>query len=258
MISLRLPEPSWNHPLFMPLKKAVQKGTLIVFGSVADRTETGFSDVDLFWIHPDDMSSKEITRTLFRLSRIILKYDHLQHHAPFHASEKDAREHSPLPPEALEGAIVLKGNNEIILGGWDDGKTILERLTRSIINRSMNPPDNLYDLKSFLSWLFLIPALVFRTRGIGLSKKKALIRAPEIFENADILEPASHLRKIWPRPRSRLFSFVIDISPNPWRFNNHLARLMFKIPDELKKEIPDDFWERSRAYAEEALRLASR
>ncbi len=257
-ISLKLPKPFWDHPIFEPLKSSVEKGTLIIFGSIADRTETGFSDVDLLWIYPDDTPKKEIKKTLVQLSKITLIYDHLQHHEPFHASENILRSNSPLPPEALENALVLKGKDEIIMGGWDDGWRSLKRLTSSIIRVSYKPPNNLYDLKNFLSWIFLIPTLVFRTKGIYLSKRKALLKAHELFSDTYVLERATYLRNIWVRPRSNLFSFLIRVSPNPWRINNHLARIMFKIPDYLMKEIPDDFWERAREYAEEALRIASR
>lgn len=258
MVRVKLKRPDFEHRLFPELLKAAETGTLIVFGSVADRTETGFSDVDLLWIYPDDLPKRYITNTFMRLSKVILKYDHLQHHGPFISSGTSIKVKSPLPPEAIKNGVVLRGKSIVEMGGWSDGRDVLIRLVNSVKRLSDSPPNNLYDLKSFMSWLFLIPTLSFRVKGVYLTKPEAIYRVEEISDHWHIIEIASYIRKKWIRPRSLLFSTAITLTPNPWRINNHLARIMFRIPEQIRGMIPDDFWEEANGFAQDALRFADR
>ncbi len=253
---LRLEPPGREHPLFEKLRQATPFGTLVVFGSLADGTETGFSDVDLLWVYPEGSDPKVVRRTLTRLSKITLLWDHLQHHPPFHASLGELARSSPLPPGALKPAAVLKGEPEITLGGWGRGRDVLERLAGSVIRRSRERPRNLYELKSFLSWLFLLPALAFRAQGVDLPKPEAIAKAGEISPKAWVLEPASRLRAQWPRPESALFKLAISLAPDPWPVSRRLARRLFKIPNWMKGFLTEEFWDGARSFAEDCLRAA--
>ncbi len=256
VVRLRLEPLSRRHPLFEDLKQAVPFGTLVLFGSLADGTETGFSDVDLLWVYPDDADPKTVRKTLLRLSKITLLWDHLQHHEPFHASRSRLRERSPLPPGALKPAVLLKGEPELELGGWGEGRESLRRLAFSVVKRSKDKPRNLYDLKSFLSWLFLLPALAFRVQGIDLPKPEALRRIRGTLASAWVLDIASELRQRWPRPESPLFKASVSIAPNPWIVSRRLARLLFKIPRWMEERLTPEFWDGARKFAEDCLRFA--
>ncbi len=216
---------------------------------MADRTATGYSDVDLAYFPPDDefiFSNKKLRGAIRTTTRYILLFDHLQHHGIFVIPETIARTCSPLPPSAFHGAVVLAGKNEITLGGWEmSWKKDMEPILEKCIKLASDPkarPKNLYGIKLFLSQLMLLPALFLSARGEDVPKPVAIEKVEWMFPEERIaLRIATRIRRFWVRP-SRKFHGIGALWLSPWDFAFAFRRFIMPGPDILSA-LDEEFYQ---------------
>ncbi len=221
-------------------------GTLVLMGSLADGTATGYSDVDIAYFPPDEEfvgSFGKIRRALTGAARVILSFDHLQHHGIFVIPESLARNRSPLPPSAFHGAVVLRGRNEITTGGWGASRwTNLEPIIKKCLSLAENPrkrPLNLYGIKLFLSQLMLLPSLFLLAVSRDVPKPESFALIREMFpEDCVALDLATKIRASWKRPQSQAFRAGLALWPSPWDFAFAFRR--FFRPDKGLMEALDE------------------
>ncbi len=239
-------------------------GTLILMGSLADGTWTGYSDVDLLYIGPDFEFTQElrtIRRATLCASRLALEFDHLQHHGPFVMPRTAAAGFSVLPPSALQDALILKGEGPVEIGGWQTGPEVVMPFINKCLRVGGKPgarPKNLYQLKLLLSQIALMPTLFYRAQGIDISKPQAIKRFIREFPDASqALITASEIRRWWQRPDSRWFRFGLRACPDPWRFAAISARA-FGINHFLKEELNHEFYKHVQRFGEVMLNALDR
>jgi len=225
-------------------------GTLILMGSLSDGTATGYSDLDAVYFPPDEEfveSFGEIRRALLRATRVVLSFDHLQHHGVFVVPESIARSCSPLPASAFQGAVVLAGKPGLKLGGWEDfWKTNFFPIVNKCLALAENPgkrPRNLYGIKLFLSQLMLLPSLFLLAGGQDIHKAESFGVVKGMFgEVCGALDVATELRASWKRPRSRLFEMGVNTWPSPWDFAFAFRRF-FRSPESMTGKLNNEFYE---------------
>ncbi|MEO0146231.1 MAG: nucleotidyltransferase domain-containing protein [candidate division WOR-3 bacterium] len=225
-------------------------GTLILMGSLADNTSTGYSDVDLAYILQDEefaTSAPKIRRALREVARIILSFDHLQHHGVFVIPEGMAVARSPLPPSAFHGAVVLQGKNEVAIGGWEGSyKANLEPIVNKCVALAHNPaqrPRNLYGIKLLLSQLMLLPSLFLSAKSKDVPKSESFALVKEMLPEARApLDLATEIRASWKRPDSRAFKMGLALSRSPWDFAFALRRF-FRPTRRLLDALDEEFYQ---------------
>ena len=225
-------------------------GTLVLMGSLADNTATGYSDLDAVYFPPDEEfagSPEKIRRALVKAGRVILSFDHLQHHGVFILPESIARKRSPLPASALQGAVLLSGKTEIILGGWENSwKTNLFPILNKCEKLARNPrarPKSLYGIKLLLSQIMLLPSLFLLAMGKDVSKARSFSLVREMLrDDLPALDLATKLRASWKRPCSRAFKAGLALSPSPWDFAFAFRRF-FRPPAETWLALDTGFYE---------------
>lgn len=193
-----------NSPLF----------DLIITGSYADRTPTPMSDVDTIVILKRD-TLKDVNKLkkayflLRKLNSFAQSIDPTQHHGHWIFTEFDLQNYdaSIMPLQVYSKSVSIGRNltldffinqekttshlQHILSANLENGK----RLTEMLYDNKCN----LYYLKDLVSTISLIPALLFQNYGIHISKKEAIDRADEIFNERTIkvLQWATHVRKEW-------------------------------------------------------------
>ncbi|MGB9589311.1 MAG: hypothetical protein ACP5QG_07840 [candidate division WOR-3 bacterium] len=224
-------------------------GSVVLMGSLADRSSTGYSDVDMAYFPQDKemtVSFVRMRRALRNATRTILSFDHLQHHGIFVIPAETAAHHSPLPPSAFHGAVVLQGENEITLGGWRmswkrDLPPILEKLA-TLAEKPRLRPWNLYGIKLLLSQIMLLPTLFLSTVEEDVPKPDSFVKIKKIFPNdCAAIDLASQMRMEWKRPESRVFRTGIALTPSPWDFA-FVARRLFRPGNELIYSLDERFY----------------
>lgn len=224
-------------------------GTLILMGSLADETATGYSDLDAAYFPPDDEfveSFGKIRQALRKAARVILSFDHLQHHGVFVIPKSTTRICSPLPPSAFHKARVLQGEKELILGTWETSwKANLKPIINKCITLAENPeqrPRNLYGIKLFLSQIMLLPSLFLLAREQDVPKAESFGIIKGMFrEDCGALDVATELRASWKRLRSRFFEIGVKTWPSPWDFAFAFRRF-FRPPWKIIAVLNDGFY----------------
>lgn len=209
--------PYYNEDLLLikNLKSLIYKNqnlfhSVIVHGSVATNEIIPYSDFDGLLILKDNYAhTKQLQKFKLNSFKEILKFDPLQHHGWFQLKESDLEnypeayfpseilKHSRcIYPKELRLELNFEPNNEV------DYKSQLFRMLESFERRIENNwhPINLYQLKSFLSEIMLLPSLyysVFNNKGIF--KKESFIEVNENFtiEEWYSMQIATEIRKKW-------------------------------------------------------------
>ena len=141
--------------------------SVIVHGSVATNEVIPYSDFDGLLIVKDNfVDSKKLKDFKRESMKFILKFDPIQHHGWFQISESQLEDYpeSYLPISVLENAksiysIDSETQLNIRIKNKPDYKTGLYNMLNSLENKAVNKwkPNNLFQLKSFLSQIMLIP-----------------------------------------------------------------------------------------------------
>lgn len=144
---------------------------VIIHGSLGTNENINFSDFDGLLIVKDKwINSKQLSRFKKESFSIILKFDPLQHHGWFQLKESDLSKYpnNYLPLSVLQNSkLIFPETAEIQLHiklmDIVDYKTTLFNVLLSLEARlALNwKPKNMFQLKSFLSQIMLIPCLFY-------------------------------------------------------------------------------------------------
>jgi hypothetical protein len=186
---------------------------LYIHGSQADKDVTAFSDFDdLIIIDFDKIENKKsLKKALNKVDMRFCRLDFLQHHGHFIISKNSLSNYdeSIIPLLVINDSVVIKGCNNVsyysninysksklisVLSNSIEGIIVLsEKYFKSSIN--------LYQLKELVGIFVLIPAIIFQIKGEMISKKEAIFRASEIFneQSLNCINWSTYCRENWHR-----------------------------------------------------------
>jgi hypothetical protein len=199
---------------------------LLVYGSHASGTTTGFSDLDAVLVIEDRAAAdgatlRELRPHVLAAQRAVLAYQPMQHHGfevatPTLLASADAA--LELPREALVGVRSVFGRR-IDAGFSGNAPDAARRLSSMVAQLSLLPawPRHPWKLHGAVSMFELLPALYLQAAGVATSKASSFAVARERFENGwwpySVLE---QVREAWPRRRNRSLELAAAAARNPW------------------------------------------
>lgn len=198
---------------------------ILVHGSIATHEECSYSDFDGLVILNDRALAltdqlRGISSELSRLRKWFLKTDILQHHGWFLLTESDLLnlDTAYFPVEILRHSKSLLKHSAYSIrlipdSDPDFSKTFSDvsnktlRLTESVVKQM-----DMYELKSVLSRIFLLPALYHQAKySKGIFKKDSFDTVKQEFGNQlwQPIDDASRIRSQWSQKVSKIRSFLI-------------------------------------------------
>lgn len=236
---------SGNNPTAISLRNLVLSQAkediedIIVHGSLADDTDCNYSDFDCLIILKEDILQYEqrllqLANKLWKWQKLMLKTDILQHHGWFLAFTSDFKcwDLSYLPAEVFSSSKSLLRNEEyeikIFASPSEDFKTPFLTLCNSLMNITPGKLNrmNSYELKTFISRFFLMPALYYQARyEKGIYKKDSFIITRKDFSE-----------NLW-RPVEELSSLRLQWKQQYSSFTTHLIETFYLWPSGIKKFI---------------------
>lgn len=185
-----------NITLLIEEKYSFLFKAVIIHGSLGTNEDINFSDFDGLLIVKDNwLKSKELTNFKKESFRIILDYDPLQHHGWFQLKESDLENYpnNYLPLSVLQNSkLIFPKAKEIKfniqLADFVDYKKSLFNVLSSIEKRLASnwKPKNMFQLKSFLSQIMLVPCLFYSAlNNKGIFKRESFAAIEPLFSNEE-------------------------------------------------------------------------
>lgn len=172
-----IPAYNYDNSYVKKIKSLIEKKydflfkAVIIHGSLGTNEDINFSDFDGLLIVKDNwLKSKELSSFKKESFKIVLQYDPLQHHGWFQLKESDFNNYpnNYLPLSVLRNSkLIFPDISEmelsIKLNDFFDYKETLFNVLDSLEERlAVNwKPKNMFQLKSFLSQIMLIPCLFY-------------------------------------------------------------------------------------------------
>jgi len=236
---------------------------VFVHGSISSNDVIKYSDFDGIYILKDRyQDSLELKRFLSDSMKIIYEFDPLQHHGWFHLLESELNDYKDnyLPVIALKNSICLfKRNNEDLIiesrtNQLDYVNSLIKNLN-SINNlvKSNWTPKNIFQLKSFLSRIMLIPAQYYSAfNGKGILKKDSFIVIQKVFNQYEWfpIAIASEIREKW---EYELNFFQKKIMTQNTTFSRKITKLFAapSVPKNINKKLDDKFYNSLKSMIDE-------
>ncbi len=262
MKNVEISVPYYDHglPLIDKIFQLIDKSfshlfhSVIVHGSVATNEVISYSDFDGLLIIKDKFyESKELKNFKKKSIKLIYEFDPFQHHGWFQIKESDLDNYSEsfLPLEVFRNSKIIyplvdKMNIHFKCHEIDDYKTNLNRLLDTFEFRLQNDikPQNMFELKSLLSQIMILPCLWYSALNNQGIFKKDSFPLMEKLVNQDLWSPidiASEIRSSW-NYKLNIFQRLALTYPNEKRFRK-LLRLIFSpnIDSNLKRMIDENF-----------------
>lgn len=229
--------------------------SVIVHGSVATNEVIPYSDFDGLLVVKDTLlTSKKLERFKSESMRLILKFDPLQHHGWFQIKKSDFGDYpeSYLPVSTLKHSKLiypvvdsLKFNLEV--SPTIDYKSSLGGILNQFELRIQNQwkPSNVYELKSILSQIMLIPCLYYSAiNNNGIFKRESFNAVKENFNKNQWMpiKISSQIRLNWNNNLNPLQEFLLKQEN---LFVRKLVKkyLAPKIDSQIKLLLNDEFYE---------------
>ena len=201
--------------------------SVILHGSIATNEVIPYSDFDGLLIVKDGfVDSKRLNNFKNESMKLILKFDPLQHHGWIQIKESDLDNYpeSYFPVSILEHSKLIYPSNdkqilELKISKSIDYKTNLIQILNQFDKRIENnwKPSNVYELKSILSQIMLIPCLyysVINNRGIFKGESFVAVKKEFTSQEWHPIEIASSIRLGWKNEFSTFYLFLLGQS-NP-------------------------------------------
>lgn len=199
--------------------------SVIVHGSIATNEVIPYSDFDGLLVVKDHfVASKELNDFKNKSMKLILRFDPLQHHGWFQIKESDLDNYpeSYLPASTLEYSKLIypikdKQILDLKISDTIDYQTHLTQMLDQFEKRLQNhwQPSNVYELKSILSQIMLIPCLYYSAiNNKGIFKRESFEAVKEYFTEHQWkpIEIASQIRKDWRNEFSTFQLFLLKQS----------------------------------------------
>lgn len=207
---------TFNLSLIAELKSIINKDykdlfvAVIVHGSIATAEVTKFSDFDGLLIVKDEfVNSKKLKRFKKETFKQILFFDPLQHHGWFQIKESELLNYPEtyFPNEILNYSKLIYPfvetlDLEININKTPDYILGLLNMLNSFENRIKSnwTPSNIFQLKSVLSQIMLIPSLYYSAKyNKGIFKKYSFDAVRNDFNDKEwyAINRASEIRNTW-------------------------------------------------------------
>lgn len=256
---IEIPEYNYKHNLVNSLMDLIESKyselfyCVLVHGSFATNEVINFSDFDGLLIVKDDyVNSKELKKFKRESLAMIYNFDPLQHHGWFQLSKSQLNDYPQcyLPYEVLEYSRLMFPKVETFNLNINqvkecDYSKALNTIIRSLeIEISYNwQKKNLYDLKSYLSKIMLLPTLYYSSKNSkGIFKKNSFEAVKSDFSKTEwkVIESASTIRKDWTYSVSPLRKYSINLA---YRLNKKLVKhfLAPQIAPQLRVYLNSEF-----------------
>jgi len=182
---------------------------VIVHGSCATDEVIKYSDFDgLLIIRDKFQKSRKLRRFLIESMKIIYMFDPLQHHGWFIMTENDLRNYPQtyFPFELFQFSRSIYPNSgfeiEVKISGKTNYKTPFYEMSDSIMNKINNKfnPKNIYQMKSVLSQILLLPTLYLQAKeNRGVYKRDSFKLASKDFsiKEWEVISRVTEIRKYW-------------------------------------------------------------
>ncbi|CAN5669113.1 hypothetical protein BH18ACT13_BH18ACT13_01770 [soil metagenome] len=222
---------------------------LILFGSIARRSTTGFSDVDAILVISDDtmMGGQRLAKLRGRIleaQRAVLRYQPMQHHG-FLVVPVSLLSHAThalsLPPEAVHTTVSLFGRDlQLRFTGFQAlAVRRLSDLCRAVI-RLESWPTHPWNVHRAVSMFALIPSLYMQAVGRPCAKHESFELARQEFGSIwapyDVL---ARVREVWRRERRPLLELTAMGVRNPWTAVAAFRRLPVAVPKPIRRGLDD-------------------
>jgi predicted nucleotidyltransferase len=196
--------------------------SVIVHGSVATNEVIPYSDFDgLLIVRDDFVTSKRLQKFKSESMKLILEFDPLQHHGWFQIKESKLNNYpeSYLPVTTLEHSkliypIVDSLSFHLKISDNIDYKRSLVGILTQFEKRIQNnwKPSNIFELKSILSQIMLIPCLYYSAiynRGIFKRESFEAVKINFTEQEWKPIKIASQVRKDWDKELNFFQSFLL-------------------------------------------------
>jgi hypothetical protein len=223
---------------------------LVLFGSIARRSTTGYSDVDAILVVADDViwDSRRLSSLRLRVlaaGRAVLTYQPMQHHGFFVATPRLLRDASTalgLPVEAMETASSLFGRlTEATFERADGAASERFRVLAQSLRRTASWPDHPWDLHRTVAMFELAPALYLQATGRPCAKHQSFGLARKAFPGQwrpyDVL---NEVRRRWPREPRPALGHAASALRNPWTAVALWRRLPSAVPSSVAALLTDE------------------
>ncbi len=198
-----------------------------VHGSLGTGETNAYSDFDALVVlnHSCFKDAKVLSKVASILSSCqheMCQFDPLQHHGWFVLTEYDLQHYcDSYFPSILfkyaknflsdkEEVIFLKKRNSTV-----ESRAAFRSLKQGIITQVNNPPSDLYQMKSFLSKIMLVPAMYLQAvTNEGIYKKESFVQIREHFNDDELLslDITSNLRLKWEKVTNPFIRWVLSHS----------------------------------------------
>lgn len=260
IISVKCVKSSYNEPIVKSIQELVANGfeklffAVIVHGSIGTNEAINYSDFDGLLIIRDKYKNSLLLKKFIRYSmKQIYEFDPLQHHGWFILYESQLQDYPQtyFPFELFEFSSMIYHYNdamwEITISAVIDYKKPFKRMAMSFNDKLEKGfrPLGMYQLKSFLSELMLLPALYYQAKADKVIFKKYSFEltkhdfSPKAWLSIKI---SSEIREAWH------YKFIFS----EWLFVRLKDRMFIKkyvrkymapqIPYDLKKRLNNQFY----------------
>lgn len=235
------------RPALAELVDLPQVSDIIVFGSHARGSTTGFSDLDAIlvvedWAAEDPSALRSLRPRVIAVQRQILRFQPMQHHGFLVVTPKllrRAQDALQMPPEALAETRSVCGraveatlDQRATSGGTRDS---LNQLVAAVAAPSAWP-SHPWRLHRLVSMYQLLPSLYLQASGRAVPKWDSFEQAREAFSEAwwpyDVLREA---REVWPREPWLGLTLGTACTRNPWSAVAVWSRLPASPPREVAR-----------------------
>ena len=228
---------------------------VIIHGSIATGEVVAYSDFDGLLIVKNEFLNSKKLKEFKRLSmKFIYQFDPLQHHGWFQISQSDLKKYPQyyLPHEILDQSKLIYPKNKTMTldiefdeAQIDYKKSLIQLMAN--IDQQMKldwKSERMYQLKSFLSKVMLLPSMYYSViNSKGVFKKHSFDLTKSFFsdEEWDCIVTATYLRTNW---RFNLNPFQKIIMTQPQRIFRKITKMYIapKISPEILIKLDDNFF----------------
>ena len=199
---------------------------LVVFGSVARGTTTGFSDLDAVLVISDEVASdvdglRRLRKRVLAAQRAVLRFQPMQHHGFLIATRRmlhDATAALRLPVEAFsEGTSLFDAQVEALFPRVVEPDTSLFHALCAGLFTPSTWPSHVWEVHRLVAMFELAPTLYLQATGRPSAKHASFEHVRRRF--ATLWRPyevLAEVRERWPRERRRGLELGASLARNPW------------------------------------------
>jgi putative nucleotidyltransferase DUF294 len=224
----RIWEPEQEPALARALREELDHpatAELILYGSQARGSRTGFSDVDAILVIRDEAAEdpdalRSLRPRVLAALRAVLRYQPMQHHGFEVVTPRlllQAGEALALPPVALSETSSVNGARVTArFAAWSRHAPSFDPLCGSLRHLT-SWPAHPWDAHRYVAMFELLPTLYLQRRAVACPKWRSFQVAHAEFGNDWWpYETLAEVRRVWPRMRRPILERSAAIVRNPW------------------------------------------